>query len=345
MLVRLSALGDVVMVLPLLQALRVQYPNLRLLLVSQPFAEDLVSTVPGVEFMPARIRDRHRGIRGIWRLAREICLTGGMAKVADLHQVLRSRILLLFIRILRFPSWVHAATIRKGRWEKRLLVRGAIHRQLEHSVERYAEVVARLGYPVEIPYRLGGLPLRPLPEVLESLLHAGKGAIGIAPFAKHRAKMYPLVRMLEVAKNLQRNGYRLFLYGGGAQEVAILQEWGRELPDAVVVPGLGLRLGQELQLMARMQVVVSMDSANMHLASWAGVPVVSVWLATHPNAGFLAWGQSLANVVERGDLDCRPCSIFGNKPCRRGDYACGDIAPGVVVERVMGNIGRDKPIE
>ena len=166
-----------------------QYPNLRLLLVSQPFAEDLVSTVPGVEFMPARVRDRHRGIRGIWRLAREICRTGGMAKVADLHQVLRSRILLLFIRLLRLPRWVRAATIRKGRREKRLLVRGAIHRQLEHSVERYAEVVARLGYPVEIPYRLGGLPLRPLPEVLESLLHAGKGAIGIAPFAKHRGKM------------------------------------------------------------------------------------------------------------------------------------------------------------
>ena len=313
MLVRLSALGDVVMVLPLLQALRVQYPNLRLSLVSQPFAEDLVSTVPGVEFMPARVRDRHRGIRGIWRLARSICRVDRTARVADLHQVLRSRILLLFIRILRFPRWVQAATIRKGRRE--------------------------------IPYRLGGLPLRPLPESLESLLHTGKGAIGIAPFAKHRAKMYPTARMLEVAQSLQRNGYRLFLYGGGAQEVATLQEWARGLPGAVVVPGLGLRLGQELQLMARMQVVVSMDSANMHLASWAGVPVVSIWLATHPNAGFLGWGQSLANVVARGDLDCRPCSIFGNKPCKCGDYACGDIAPVVVVERVMGNVKRDKPIE
>lgn len=89
----------------------------------------------------------------------------------------------------------------------------------------------------------------------------------------------------------------------------------------------------ELALMNRLDVMVSMDSANMHLASLAGVPVVSVWGATHPYAGFMGWGQSIGNAVQI-DLPCRPCSIYGNKPCLRGDYFCmKNISPEQIVER------------
>ena len=49
--------------------------------------------------------------------------------------------------------------------------------------------------------------------------------------------------------------------------------------------------------------------------------VISIWGATHPFAGFLGWGQDEKNIVQI-DLYCRPCSVFGNKPCYRGDHAC-----------------------
>ena len=73
--------------------------------------------------------------------------------------------------------------------------------------------------------------------------------------------------------------------------------------------------------MSHLDVMLSMDSANMHLASLTGIPVVSVWGATHPMAGFLGYNQDPENVIQI-DLECRPCSIYGNKPCQRGDYAC-----------------------
>jgi ADP-heptose:LPS heptosyltransferase len=91
---------------------------------------------------------------------------------------------------------------------------------------------------------------------------------------------------------------------------------------------------QELILMSHLDVMLSMDSANMHLASLTGTPVVSVWGATHPMAGFLGFNQSEDNIIQL-DLDCRPCSIYGNKSCRRGDYAClQNIPPERIVERI-----------
>ena len=83
--------------------------------------------------------------------------------------------------------------------------------------------------------------------------------------------------------------------------------------------------------MSRLRLVLAMDSGNMHLASLAGVPVVSVWGATHPLSGFLGWGQSIDNVIQE-DLPCRPCSIYGSKPCEYGDYRC---MTGISPERVL----------
>ena len=93
-------------------------------------------------------------------------------------------------------------------------------------------------------------------------------------------------------------------------------------------------LKEELELMKKLDVMVSMDSANMHLASLVGTRVVSIWGATHPYAGFLGWGQRMDDCVQRDDLKCRPCSIYGNKPCMRGDMACMQIDPKEVVERI-----------
>ena len=81
--------------------------------------------------------------------------------------------------------------------------------------------------------------------------------------------------------------------------------------------------------------MLSMDSGNMHLAVLAGTPVVSIWGATHPFAGFLGYGMTEDNVLQVNDLDCRPCSVFGNKSCLRGDYAClRRITPTMVIEKI-----------
>ena len=97
--------------------------------------------------------------------------------------------------------------------------------------------------------------------------------------------------------------------------------------------------------MSTLDIMISMDSANMHLASLVGIPVVSIWGATHPYAGFMGWGQSIDNAIQI-DLPCRPCSIYGNKPCMRGDYAClKNISPEQIVEKVEAVIRLNKKAE
>lgn len=161
--------------------------------------------------------------------------------------------------------------------------------------------------------------------------------IGIAPFAQHPGKVYPLEKMREAMRMIGERWpeARMFIFGGGDEErrLAELAVAGDLSGRAVSVVGR-FTLREEMDLMANLDLMVSMDSSAMHMASLVGVPVVSVWGATHPFAGFLGLGQAVEDAVGL-EMDCRPCSVYGHRVCWRGDYACmNDLAPEVVFERI-----------
>lgn len=336
LLIRLSALGDVVMLLPVVRSMREQHPEVQLSVLSQPFARPFFEAIEGVHFIEAEIHNRHKGILGLWRLARKLEKENSFTAIADVHSVLRSWLLTFFLCLLHFPRKYRIATINKGRKEKEHLTRAKAKQlvPLEHSVKRYADVLQRLTFKLQIPYELGGLEPVDLPPAVAPFFTHTRPRVGIAPFAKHKGKIYPLERTLELVKRLQRQGIQVFLFGSQGDEQHLLERWATK-PDIVVIPTYHLNLLEELSVMQRLDLMVAMDSANMHLASWAGTRVLSIWGATHRFAGFYGWGQSENLAVERDDIACRPCSIYGNKSCMRGDYACLDLSVDEIYKRVL----------
>ena len=207
------------------------------------------------------------------------------------------------------------------------------------SFENYSEVLAKLGYPVKLDFtsifpKEGG-NLRLLSDKIGEK-KAFQQWIGIAPFSAHKGKTYPLELMEKVVAIIvsRHPSCRIFFFGGGREEMEILDNMASKSHNCVNASGLLSGMRDELILMSHLDVMVSMDSANMHMASLVNCPVVSIWGATHPYAGFVGWGQKDENFVQL-DMPCRPCSIYGSKPCMRGDYAClSGIAPEIIADKV-----------
>jgi len=320
LVIRFSALGDVAMTVPVIDSLARQYPDLNITVLSKGFVTPLFSQMPAnVQFKGVNLND-YKGISGLYRLYKEL-KKEDFDGVADIHDVLRTKVLRFFFRI----SGVKTAHIDKGRKEKKALCdsKDKKLKQLKTSFERYAEVFKALGWPININFK----SIFGIEKGDASLFKAvatpttKQRWIGIAPFATHKGKILPLATTTEVIQLLCKDDRNhLYLFGGGEQEIQQLQALAEGKSQVTVVAGQ-LKMSGELALMSHLDVMVSMDSANMHLASLVGTPVVSVWGATHPYAGFMGWGQSEQLAVQTA-LNCRPCSIFGNKPCARGDYAC-----------------------
>ena len=126
--------------------------------------------------------------------------------------------------------------------------------------------------------------------------------------------------------------FRVFLFGS-KEEGATLDSWAARYPHTVSFAGKS-SFEEELNQISQLDLMVSMDSANMHFASCMGIPVVSLWGATHPCRGFYGWRQD-PNWAVQYDFSCRPCSKYGNKPCKYGDYRClHAISPQVVYEKI-----------
>ena len=337
LIVRFSAIGDVAMLVPVVYSLSQQYPSLRITVLSKPFARPFFEGLgANVGFMEADLKNEYSGIRGLNALYRRLKAKHFTA-VADMHGVLRSSYLRMRFNLDRFK----VRHIDKHRKERRRMV--STHKkhfvQLPTTVQNYADVLAALGYPVKLEFTSlfppSGGNLRHLPPVIGEKKNFQLW-IGVAPFAAHKGKVYPPEKMEAVIAQLLalHPSCRIFLFGVGNDERKYFGEWCAKYPRCTDASAAVAGLPQELILMSHLDVMVSMDSANAHLASIVNVPVVSVWGATHPYAGFLAWNQREEDVVQV-DLPCRPCSIYGNKPCHRGDWACMEmIKPEMIVEKV-----------
>ena len=318
---RLSAMGDVAMTVPVIASFLRAYPDVQITMLSNPRLEPLFSTLPRLTFVPVDTKKKYAGWLGMYRLYKDLKKSCHADAMIDLHDVLRSKILRTLIRFSGIPVCV----IDKGREEKRNLT--AEHDKklvpLKTSIQRYAEVFEKAGFPVEVQ----NMPLRfsqGRSSELSSLLSSkseNQRWIGIAPFAQHRGKIYPIEKTEKVVAHYsQQPNTTILLFGGGETEKKRLDEWAQSYPRTLSLAGK-FKLTEELQLLQNCDVVLSMDSANMHLASLVRTPVVSVWGSTHPYAGFYGFCQDAENAVQL-DMPCRPCSIYGNKPCAKGDYPC-----------------------
>jgi len=330
LVIRFSALGDVAMCVPVVDSLARQCPDLHITFLTRPFVQPLFAAMPeNVEFLGADIKGEYAGIGGLNRLAKEL-RAKGIDGVADLHDVLRTK----FLRT-RFALWgIPTAHIDKGRSERRALVKHKISRPLATSFDRYRHVFCALGFDVNIDFERIE-PAR-LPNISAPFSDAER-LIGLAPFAAHEGKIYPLERAERLANLLLEEGTadRLVVFGSASEMQQLRASWTALPADRIsYAPDLAHNLGEELALMSRLGAMISMDSANMHLASLVGIPVVSIWGATHPYAGFLGYGQHVENAVGL-PLDCRPCSIYGERACRYGDYRClARIEPAEIAKTV-----------
>lgn len=301
---RFSAFGDVAMTAPVFREILEQNPNLEIILVTRNNFRDLFEDIPNLIFKGIDIDD-YKGIFGMRKLAHELTKEVKPDFMADLHNVIRTKILNgIFIR-----RGFKVSVLDKGKEDKEHLtdVWNLNKKPLLHTTERYANVFRDMGFKVELSHQYRQNRI-------------AKSGIGFAPFAQHQGKMLPLEKSFEVAKILSAK-HKIYFFGGGKTEIETLNNWVNQIPNSENYAGK-LSLKEELQKISELETMISMDSANMHLASLVGTRCVSIWGSTHPFAGFLGYGQSEKDVIQVKDLTCRPCSVFGDKECYRGDWAC-----------------------
>ena len=331
---RLSAMGDVAMTVPVLRAFVKQYPTVKLTVISRPFFKPFFDGIPNLEFFAFDEKERHKGFPGLLRLYGDIKKLK-IDAFADLHNVLRSKVVSLLFAL----SGKKRATVDKGREGKKELTRAEnkIFKQLPTMFERHVKVFQELGFPIDLSHPEFPKKADLSAEINDLIGHDYRKLIGIAPFAQYDSKVYPLDLMQEVIAKLAENkDQTILLFGGGKKEIEILDSLAQPFENVINMAGK-IKFQQELQLISNLDVMLSMDSGNAHIAAMLGVKVVTLWGATHPYAGFLPFNQKMVDALtsDRNQYPKLPTSIYGNKIVEGYEDAMRTILPQQVVDKVV----------
>ncbi|MEZ4778130.1 MAG: glycosyltransferase family 9 protein [Flavobacteriaceae bacterium] len=306
--IRLSAMGDVAMTVPVLLKLTNTYPDIRITVISRKLFQPIFKDIPNVSFLEADVKGKHKGMLGIVKLAKE-AKQQNITEVADLHNVIRSNVMTRYFKSFA----IKVAKIDKGRAEKKAITKpnGKLHNPLKSTHERYADVFRKLGYALDLKSPVF-LSKKSLP--LSFTIDDSKKKIGIAPFAAYESKMYPLELMKEVLQKLDEKGtYQLFLFGS-KDERDTLSQFASGFKSITLVAGM-VSFEEELALISNLDAMVSMDSANGHLAAMYGIPVITLWGVTHPFTGFVPFNQPMEHqlISDIKKYPLLPTSVYGNK--------------------------------
>jgi ADP-heptose:LPS heptosyltransferase len=330
-------MGDVAMTVPVLRALFLQHPEVKITVVSRPFFQPFFAEIPNVNFFGVDLNKRHKGFIGLVRLFSDLRKLK-IDVVADLHNVLRSKV----VRTLFALSGKKVAAIDKGRAEKKALtsLTNKLFAPVKPMVERHVDTFKQLGFSIDLTN-----PQFPEKAILseEILLITGiknQNWIGIAPFAQYESKVYPQDLMQQVIDELAKNtNHKLFLFGGGDKEIQLLNQLQSQHENALVLAGK-LKFKHELDVISNLDVMLSMDSGNSHIAAMLGVKVITLWGATHPYAGFKPFNQpdDFCLTSDRAQYPLLPTSIYGNKKVEGYDEVMRTILPSQVIEKINSNL-------
>jgi ADP-heptose:LPS heptosyltransferase len=339
--IRLSAMGDVAMIVPVLRALVNQNPEVKITVISRPFFKPFFDNIPNVSFFAFDEKKRHKGFFGLWRLYQDLKPLK-IDAFADLHSVIRSKTVRLFFVM----SGKKTAVTDKARAEKKALIRpeNKIFKPLKPIVERHVETFEKLGLQIDLSSGCFDtiFPKKAIlsPEILTTIGQTNsKKLIGIAPFAQYQSKVYPLDLMQKVIDELALNqNNKILLFGGGHKEIEMLESLSLGKENVINMAGK-IKLDQELALISNLDVMLSMDSGNAHLGAMLGIKVITLWGATHPYAGFAPFNQPLENCLtaDRNVYPKLPTSVYGNKIVAGYEDAMRTIAVKDVVKIIKNN--------
>ncbi len=330
LLVQTGFLGDVILSTPVLASLRRLYPDSGISVLTTPLAADLVRHHPDAsEVIIYDKRGADSGFLGLLRIVREL-RRRRFSAAFSLHKSYRTALLLFFAGIHPRYGFKEAALP----W---LYTKTAGRTGAGHEVLRNLAILRAVGRePAELEQSM----LVAFPAELPAGAAAKIGIsdrdklVGIAPGSVWATKRWTVEGFAELARMLAAGGYHVVLIGGpddadvGAQ---IERAANVELTNAIG----RLTLLESAGLISSLRLLISNDSAPLHMASASRTPAVAIFCATVPEFGYGPW-QNDHEIVGVNGLSCRPCGRHGGQSCPTGTHACQkDLSATVVFEAAV----------
>ena len=325
LLIQTAFTGDVILATPLIEKLRVTYPNAGIDLLLRKGTEGLFDGHPYIRelFIWDKMRFKYLQLFSIIKRIRRKeydccinlqrhCTTGIITLLSDSRETVGFT-MNPFSRFFT-RRFIHRIQPESGR---------------THEVDLYLQLLG--GFVTDT----GRIPPRLYPSISDRTpLTVSAPYITIAPASIRFTRQYPADKWIDVINRIPKT-ITVFLIGGAADTAKC-----QHIQSAATHPNVKNLAGhlsflQSAALMKGARMNFTNDSSPLHIASAVDAPVTALFCSTVPRFGYGPLGSN-AMVIETGEsLPCRPCGPHGHRHCPKGHFRCSNIEASKLVERVF----------
>ena len=307
---RKSSLGDVILTLPVIQALKDHFPGAQLDYLTRSRYAPIVKYDPAINNVIA-FNDNSSFLKSV---------RGLRSKRYDIFIDLQSNFQSLIIAFLLFP--IRAIRYKKRRFARELIVRRPQWKlKVDHTINAYFAALRRLGMNIQPSPPAMTIPAE-LAEYADNFIEKSlpsdcKKIIAFCPGARYYEKKWPSDNFRAVAERLLDNSATgILVISSSGDDVPA----GLELNHPRLAPVRDFEILKVGALLSKCRVAITNDSGIMHLCCASGTPVLAIFGPTSPRLGF---SPTLpGSKVLCDDVFCCPCSVHGKKRCRQAEKYC-----------------------
>lgn len=310
LIIRLSSLGDILLTTPLVSEIKSNYPQIMIDFLMKPQFADVYKFNPHINNLI--FYESSKSLRNL-------ISKNNYDLIIDLQRNLRTKLLLSFLRI-------RVVKIRKPLLKKFLLVKFKKNyfKEIIPIPELYAD---SLNIKLSVDR---SLELFDENGKIENISRGN--IIGFCPGSKHFTKTWPKEYFIELGNMLSLRGFEIYLLGG-ATEKDTCKILSKSIKNAYDLSNKNDLL-KTAGLMRNCKLVVTNDSALMHVASAIKIPIVAIFGSSVKEFGFAPFNVK-HEIMENKNLRCRPCSHVGRDACPKKHFKCmKEIKPEMVYDKI-----------
>ncbi len=330
-------LGDAVLTLPLLRALKDHYPNAEIHFFVRAGVESLFTGQPEItQVHPFAKRGKQKTLGAAIRFGRKLSREDFDLWIST-HKSLRSA-------LVAVATGIKCRIGYNAPWGNRLAYTETVDRQFDklEEIERLHQLLQPLGINAPAPKAQLVLPESVCNDAEQFWQNNcdDRPVLGIHPGSTWPTKCWPVEYFSTIIDKATEAGAQVILFAGPHEiHVAERVMAGTHAASRNICNLAGqLSLPQLAAYLGKLTACLTNDSGPMHLAWTQDVPLVALFGPTVKTLGFFPRGAN--SFVAEVPMDCRPCGLHGPRQCPKAHHDCmRQLSPAIVWEQLRQKLG------
>jgi heptosyltransferase II len=329
LVIQTAFLGDAILTLPMIEKLKEKFPSSEIDVLCTPSTQEIFEASPFVSGVLVIDKKKvHKSIHKLYKFTIEI-RNRGYTKIFSPHRSYRTSFIVMQSGVIDTYGFSNSTFFHV--YKNVVEYKTNIH-EVQRNLDLIDHKYSSESWKIIPQVRLNESSLKKVVQFVSSN-NIKDRLIAIAPGSIWETKKYPEALHKKIVKHFVNKSYKILIVGGNSDK-DLSERLALGYDENVFSIAGSFSIIESIELLKRVKLLLTNDSAPTHLGMCADIPVLTIYCSTIPEFGFYPYNKK-SSYISFNDLSCKPCGIHGHEKCPISTFDCGyKLDPEIIISKM-----------